>query len=61
VGLLVHSPHLFLDGLSRMVYEHLSKCFILKDPSLRFSKLFWVVVVVRGDTLKLVALVLGTS
>jgi hypothetical protein len=48
-----------------MVYEHLSRCFIPKDPSSRFSKLLQVVVVVvvvaHGDILKLVALVLGAN
>jgi hypothetical protein len=33
-------PHLSTHGLSRMVYEHLLGCFILKDPSLGFSELF---------------------
>jgi hypothetical protein len=44
-----------------MVYEHLSRCFILKDPSPGFSELFQVVVVVHGDILRSVALVLGAS
>jgi hypothetical protein len=39
-------PHLSSNGLSKMVYEHLLGCFILKDPSSRFSKLFQVVVIV---------------
>ncbi len=43
-------PHLFSGGLSWMVYEHLLKCFILEDPSLRFSKLLHVgVSIVRDD------------
>ncbi len=43
-----------------MVYEHLSKCFIPKDPSLRFSKLFQIAIVVaRGDIPRL--LMLGAS
>jgi hypothetical protein len=33
-------PHLFLGGLSGMVYEHSSRWFILKDPSSRFLELF---------------------
>jgi hypothetical protein len=33
-------PHLSLGGLFGMVYECLSKCFILKDPSLGFLELF---------------------
>jgi hypothetical protein len=45
-----------------MVYEHLSRCFILEDPSSRFSKLFKVVVaIVCGDIPRLVALVLGAN
>ncbi len=52
-------PHLFLDGLSRMVYEYLSRCFILEDPSSRFSKKFHVAaIVVDKDIPRLVALVL---
>jgi hypothetical protein len=47
-------PHLSLGGLFEMVYEHLSRCFILKDPSSRFSELFKVIVVIiHGDTPKL--------
>jgi hypothetical protein len=43
-----------------MVYEHLSRCFIPKDPSSGFSKLFQVVIVVtHGHIPKLVALMLG--
>jgi hypothetical protein len=43
-----------------MVYEHLSKCFILEDPSLGFLKLFQVdVIVAHGVILKLMALVHG--
>jgi hypothetical protein len=45
-----------------MVYEHLSKCFIAKDPSSRFLELFQVVIVVaHGDIPMSVALVLGAS
>jgi hypothetical protein len=59
---LTAAPHLFSSGLFGMVYEHLSKCFILKDLSLRFLKLFQVVAaIVHGDILRLVALVLGAS
>jgi hypothetical protein len=36
---LTIAPHLFLGGFYGMVYEHLLKCFIPKDPSTRFSKL----------------------
>jgi len=35
---LAIAPHLSLGGLSGMVYEHLSGCLILEDPSLGFSK-----------------------
>jgi len=45
-----------------MVYEHLSRCFIPENPSLRFSELFQVIVVVtHGDIPRLVALVLGAN
>ncbi len=45
-----------------MVYEHLSGCFILEDPSSGFSELFQVVVAIaHGDILRLVALMLGVS
>jgi hypothetical protein len=45
-----------------MVYEHLSGCFILEDPSSGFSKLFQIVaIIVHEDILKSVALVLGVS
>jgi hypothetical protein len=45
-----------------MVYEHLLGCFKPKDPSLGFSKLFRIVVVVAcGDILRLTALMLGVS
>jgi hypothetical protein len=48
------------NGFFRMVYEHFLKCFILKNPSLGFLKLFHVVVAAaHGDILRLVALVLG--
>jgi hypothetical protein len=45
-----------------MVYEHLSRCFIPKDPFSGFSKLFQTIVVVaRGDILKSLTLMLGAS
>jgi hypothetical protein len=45
-----------------MVYEHLLKCFIPKDPSLGFVELFQgVVAIAHGDIPKLVALMLGAS
>jgi hypothetical protein len=53
-------PHLTLGGISKMVYDHLSKCFILENPYLGFSKLFQVVAIVaQGDILMLMALMLG--
>jgi hypothetical protein len=33
-------PHLSSSGLFGMVYEHLLGCFMPKDPSLRFSNYF---------------------
>jgi len=59
---LATTPHLFSCGLFEMVYEHLSGCFILKDPSPRFSKLFQPTFIVAcGDIPRLVALVLGAN
>jgi hypothetical protein len=52
-------PHLFLSGLSKIVYHFLG-CFISKDPSSRFLNLFQVVVIASGDILGLVALMLRT-
>jgi len=37
---LAIASHLSLGMFSRMVYEHLLGCFILEDPSSRFSELF---------------------
>ncbi len=42
-----------------MVCEHFLRCFILKDPSLGFLKLFQVVIIAHGVILKSMALVLG--
>jgi len=62
VQALIVVPHLFLGGLSRMVSEHFLRCFIPKDPSLGFLKLFQVVAnVAHGDILKSIALMLGVS
>jgi hypothetical protein len=62
VQALTAISHLFSGGLSRMVYEHLSKCFILEDPSLGFLKLFQdAAIVACGDIPRSVALVLGAS
>jgi len=59
---LIITPHLFFHGLYGMVYEHILGCFIPKDPSSRFSKLFQIVVVVaHGDIPRSVALVLGVE
>ncbi len=55
------TPHLFSNGVSGMVYEHLERCFILEDPSLGFSKLFQIVVVACGVIFKSVALMLGVN
>jgi len=45
-----------------MVYEHLSRCFIPKDPYSRFLELFQVTTIVTcGDIPRSVALVLGVS
>ncbi len=54
---------LFLQLLcNSLTYEHLSGCFILEDPSLGFSELFQVAAIaIRGDILRLMALVLGAS
>ncbi len=54
-------PYLFFK-LFRMVYEHFSRCFIPKDPSSRFSKLFQVVITIaHGDIFKFMALMLGAN
>jgi hypothetical protein len=59
---LATTPHLFLGGFFGMVYEHIFGCFIPKDPSLGFSKLFQAVVtIVHGDIPSLVALILRTN
>ncbi len=59
---LAIAPYLFSGGLSRMVYEHISRCFILEDPSLRFSKLFQATaIIVRGDIPRSMALVLWAN
>jgi hypothetical protein len=59
---LAIGPHLFLVELSKMVYEHLSRCFIPEDPYSRFLKLFQIVAVIAaGHILRLVALVLGVN
>jgi hypothetical protein len=55
------TPHLFSGGLSKMVIEHFSRCFIPKDPSLGFLKLLHVVDVAHGDIFRSMALVLGAN
>jgi hypothetical protein len=64
--LLTHAlaivPYLFLGALSKMVYEHLSRCFILEDPSLGFLELFQAIVVIaRGDIPRSMALMLSLT
>ncbi len=45
-----------------MVYEHLSKCFILEDPFLGFSKLFQIIAIfVHGDIPRSMALMLWAN
>jgi hypothetical protein len=59
---LASTLHFSLDELSGMVYEHILRCFIVEDPSSRYSKLFQaIVIVVCGDILKLVALMQKAS
>jgi len=53
---------LFSSGLFGMVYEHLSRCFIPKDPSSWFSELFQVAAVVTCEDIpRLMALMLGAN
>jgi len=62
VQVLATTLNLFLGGLFGMVYEHLSRCFIPKDPFSGFSKLFQTIVVVAcGDIPRSVTLVLGAN
>jgi hypothetical protein len=59
---LTIAPHLFAGGLSGMIYEHLSGCFGLENPSSEFSKLFQATTTIaHGDIPRLMALVLGVS
>jgi hypothetical protein len=59
---LVTTPHSFSGGLSRMVYKHLLRCFIPKGPSSWFLELFQaVIIVLRGDIHRSIALVLGAN
>ncbi len=53
---------MFLSGLFGMVYEHLLRCLVPKDPFLGSSKLFQIVIIVaHGDILRSVALMLRAS
>ncbi len=62
VQALAFAPHLSLNGLFGMVYEHISGCFILESPSSRFSELFQIVVVIiHGDIPRSMALVLKVN
>jgi hypothetical protein len=59
---LIVVPHLFSNGISKLIYEHLLGCFIPKDPSSGFLKIFQAIVTVAyGDIHRSKALVLGTS
>jgi hypothetical protein len=44
-----------------MTYEHFLRCFIPKDPSSRFLKLFQVVAIAHDDILRSMALMLGAN
>jgi hypothetical protein len=51
--------HLSLGGLFGMVCEHFSRCFIPKNPSSRFSDLFYTTIVIAcGDIPRSMALVI---
>ncbi len=59
---LTTTPHLFSSGLFRMEYEHLSRSFILEDPSLRVLKLFQAIAIVaRTNFLRSMALMLRAN
>jgi hypothetical protein len=59
---LAITPHLFLGGLSKMVYEHFSIWFILEDPSSKKLELFQATAIVTYvDIPRSVALVLGAN
>jgi hypothetical protein len=59
---LTNTPNLSSDGLFEMVYEHLMKCFIPKDPSSKFSELFQdVAIVVYGDIPRSMTLMLKAN
>ncbi len=48
---LTTTPHLFLGGFLRMVYEHFLGWFIPKDPSSRFSKLFQATITIAHENI----------
>jgi len=54
-------PHLSLNGLSKMVYDHLSEFFILEDPPQIFGIIQAIIVVAHNDIPRLMGLVLGFS
>jgi len=59
---LATTLHFSLDGLFGMLYEHILRCFIVEDPSSRYSKLFHaIVIVVCGDMFISVALMQRAS
>lgn len=59
---LTTAPHLFSNGMFRMVYEHIFGCFKPKNPSSWFLKLSQVVTIVaHGDIPRSVALMLGAN
>jgi hypothetical protein len=59
---LTTTPHLSLGGHFGMEYKHLSRCFILEDPSSGFSKLFQVIVIiVRKGNPRSMALMMGAN
>ncbi len=62
VQVLAITSNLILGGSFGMVYEHLSRCFIPKDPFSRFSKLFQTIVVFApGDIRRSMTLMLGAN
>ncbi len=59
---LTTTPHLSLGGLFGMVYEHLSRCFILEDPSLGFLKSLQIIVtIIHRGIPRLVVIMMGVN
>ncbi len=59
---LATTPHLSSGGFFGMVYEYLSRCFILEDRSLGFLKLFQVIVtIIHRGIPRLVAIMMGLT